>query len=84
MVFRQPQRGASAMAKIDSEKAAKVGDFLFRYMRTRHRFNAKVDRPLPCHELTALIGQGKTEFDEIYIYIEPLANPPAAFDGKAD
>ena len=70
------------MAKIDSEKAARVGDFLFRYMRARHRFNAKVDRPLPGHELAALIGQGKTEFDEIYV--EPQANPPIAFDGKAD
>ena len=70
------------MVKVDAEKAAKIGHLLFRYMRARHRFNEKTDRPLPAHELAALIGLGKTEFDDIYI--EPDANPPIVFDGRAD
>ena len=70
------------MAKVDAEKAAKIGDVLFRYMRARHRFKERLDRPLPAHELAALIGRGKAEFDEIYV--EPDANPPIVFDGKAD
>jgi hypothetical protein len=62
--------------------AAKVGDFLFRYMRARHWFKDQLDRPLPAHELATLIELGKQEFDEIYI--EPDANPPIVLDGKAD
>lgn len=70
------------MDRLNRDRAAKVGDVLFRYMRTRHRFNDKVEHPLPAHELAALIDGGKTEFDEIYI--EPDARPPIVFDGKAD
>jgi len=70
------------MDRLHQEKAAKVGDVLFRYMRARHRFKEKVEHPLAAHELAALINGGKTEFDEIYI--EPEANPPIVFDGKAD
>ena len=70
------------MDRFNQDKAAKIGDVLFRYMRTRHRFKEKVEHPLPAHELAALIDGGKTEFDEIYI--EPEANPPIVFDGKAD
>src|SRR4051794_20304840 len=70
------------MGKIDKEGAEKVGDFLFRYMRARHRFKDRLERPLPSHELALLIGRGKQEFDEIYI--EPDANPPIVLDGKAD
>ena len=70
------------MDRLNKDKAAKIGDVLFRYMRTRHRFKEKVEHPLPAHELAALIDGGKTEFDEIYI--EPEANPPIVFDGKAD
>jgi hypothetical protein len=51
-------------------------------MRARHRFKEKVEHPLASHELAALIDRGKTEFDEVYI--EPEANPPIVFDGKAD
>jgi hypothetical protein len=69
------------MSKVDKDTAAKVGDFLFRYMRARHRFKELVERPLPSSELAALIGLGKQEFDEIYI--EPDANPPVVLDGKA-
>jgi hypothetical protein len=47
------------MLKVDAEKAAKIGHVLFRYMRARHRFNEKTDRPLPAHDLAILIGQGK-------------------------
>ena len=70
------------MHRLNQDKAAKVGDVLFRYMRARHRFKEKVEHPLAAHELAALIGSGKTEFDEVYI--EPEANPPIVFDGKAD
>ena len=70
------------MRSGNAEKAAKIGHLLFRYMRARHRFNEKTDRPLPAHELAALIGLGNTEFDDIYI--EPDANPPIVFDGRAD
>ena len=69
------------MGKVDKEKAAKVGDFLFRYMRARHRFKEMLERPLPSNELATLIGLGKQEFDEIYV--EPDANPPIVLDGKA-
>src|SRR6266404_7326615 len=79
---RQTHRGGTApMGKGDKEKAEKVGDFLFRYMRARHRFKERVERPLPSNELATLIGHGKQEFDEIYI--EPGANPPIVLDGKA-
>ena len=70
------------MGKVDKERAEKVGDFLFRYMRARHRFNDRLERPLPSHELAMLIQRGKQEFDEIYV--EPDANPPIVLDGKAD
>ena len=56
-------------------------DFLFRYMRARHRFKEKVEGPLPPSELATLISLGKQEFDEIYV--EPGANPPIVLDGKA-
>ena len=62
------------MGKLDKDKTEKVGDFMFRYMRARHRFKEKVERPLPSNELAALIGLGKQEFDEIYI--EPGADQP--------
>jgi hypothetical protein len=71
------------MGKLNPDKAAKLGDLLFRYMRARHCFkDRRVEHPLPAHELAALINRGKTEFDEIYI--EPDANPSIVFDGKAD
>ena len=68
------------MARLSADKAAKIGDVLFRYMRARHRFRERVEHPLPAHELAALIGHGKVEFDEVYI--EPDAKPPIVFDGK--
>ena len=71
------------MLKVDAEKAAKIGYVLFRYMRARHRFKDElVERPLPAHELAQLIRSGKHDFDEVYI--EPAANPPITFDGKAE
>jgi len=70
------------MRKIDAERAARIGDMLYRYMRARRRFMDQfVDKPLPAHELAQLISSGKNDFDEVYI--EPDANPPIAFDGKA-
>lgn len=70
------------MGKVSKDKAEKVGEFLFRYMRARRRFNERVEHPLSPNELAALISSGKHEFDEIYI--EPDANPPIVLDGKAD
>src|SRR5690348_16819580 len=78
-----PRRRGRGMDRFNHDKAAKIGDVLFRYMRTRHRFKAKVEHPLPAHELAALIDGGKTGFDD-EVYIEPDANPPIVFDGKAD
>jgi len=49
-----------AMDRLNQDKAAKVGDVLFRYMRARHRFKEKIEHPLAAHELAALIGSGKT------------------------
>jgi hypothetical protein len=70
------------MRKVDPERAAKIGDMLYRYMRARRRFMEHlVDQPLPAHELAQLIAGGKNDFDEVYI--EPHASPPIAFDGKA-
>jgi hypothetical protein len=69
------------MGKVGKDRAEKVGDFLFRYMRARHRFKEKAEGPLPRSELAMLIGLGKQEFDEIYV--EPEANPPIVLDGKA-
>jgi hypothetical protein len=69
------------MGEVDKNTAEKVGDFLFRYMHARHRFNDRLERPLPSHELAMLIQRGKQEFDEVYI--EPDANPPIVLDGKA-
>src|SRR5947207_14849225 len=70
------------MDRLNHDKAAKLGDVLFRYMRARHRFKEKLEHPLPAHELAEFIRRRKTEFDEIYI--EPEASPPIVFDGKAD
>jgi hypothetical protein len=70
------------MTKVKADRAASVGDFLCRYMRARYHFTEGAEYPLPPHKLASLIGQGKAEFDEIYI--EPEANPPIALDRKAD
>ena len=70
------------MGKVNADRAAKVGDFLFRYMRTRHRFEERVVHPPRADLLASLIARGKQGFDEIYV--EPEANPPVVLDGKAD
>ena len=70
------------MSTTRTSKAEKTADVLYRYMRARHRFKERVERPLPAHELATLIADGKREFDEIYI--EPDARPPIVLDGKAD
>lgn len=51
------------MRKLNAERAAKIADVLFRYMRARHRFKDKrVEQPLPAHELAQLIARGKKGF----------------------
>jgi hypothetical protein len=79
---RRQNAGDDPMAKVDGEKAARAAGILCRYMRARHRFADKVERPLSPAELSALIAGGKEEFDEIYV--EPEASPPIVLDGKAD
>src|ERR1700720_3905168 len=69
------------MGSVNANTAAKAGDFLFRYMRARHRFVETAEHPSPASQLASLIARGKQGFDEIYI--EPEANPPVALDGKA-
>src|SRR3984957_19063717 len=69
------------MGSVNADTAAKAGDFLFRYMRARHRFLESAEHPSPASQLASLIARGKQGFDEIYI--EPEANPPVVLDGKA-
>jgi len=47
------------MSNLNADQAAKIADLLFRYMRARYRFDAKLERPLPAHELAVLIRQSK-------------------------
>ena len=70
------------MSTTRATRVEKAADVLYRYMRARHRFKEQVERPLPAHELAALIAEGKREFDEVYI--EPESRPPIVLDGKAD
>jgi len=67
------------MSTTRTLKAEKAADVLYRYMRARHRFKERVERPLPAHELAALIAAGKREFDEIYMELE--SRPPIVLDG---
>ena len=69
------------MGTVNADTAAKAGDFLFRYMRARHRFLESAEHPSPAGQLASFIARGKQGFDEIYI--EPEANPPVVLDGKA-
>jgi hypothetical protein len=69
------------MTTTDNTQAQKAADVLYRYMRARHRFKDRVEKPLPAHELTDLIAKGKREFDEIYVELD--AKPPIVLDGKA-
>jgi hypothetical protein len=64
--------------KLDADKAAKLGDLLFRYMRVR--FSGEGRAALAKHELGALIAQGKQEFDEIYIELN--ASRPLCWMGR--
>ena len=67
------------MSTTRTTKAEKAADVLYRYMRARHHFKERVERPLPAHELAALIAAGKREFDEIYVELE--SRPPIVLDG---
>jgi hypothetical protein len=65
------------MGKID---AAKVGDFLFRYMFARYKCKHMAEPPQPAARLPDLIKQGRRVFDEIHL--APEANPPIVRDDK--
>ena len=67
------------MSTTRTTKAEKAADVPYRYMRPRHRFKERVERPLPAHELATLIADGKREFDEIYVELE--SRPPIVLDG---
>jgi hypothetical protein len=43
------------MSKVNKQRAAKIGDFLFRHIQARHRFKDQLERPLPAHELATRI-----------------------------
>ncbi|HVH81960.1 MAG TPA: hypothetical protein VM782_21350 [Stellaceae bacterium] len=60
------------MRKLNAEKAAQLRDMLVRYMRARHRFKGR--RPAAPGSRVGAAGK----------CVEPDANPPIAFDGKAD
>ena len=65
------------MGKVDKDKAAKTGDFLYRYMWTRHRC---IGAPAPADAawLAYLIEWGKKKFDNIHV--EPDESPPIVWD----
>jgi hypothetical protein len=65
------------MGKVD---AAKVGDFLFRYMFARYKCKHMAEPPQPAARLADLIKQGRRVFDEIYL--APEANPSIVRDDK--
>jgi hypothetical protein len=52
------------MGKVNADRAEKVGDFLFRYMRARHRFKEKVEGPLPRSQLATLIADAIDSGDQ--------------------
>ena len=67
------------MGKVDKDKAAKTGDFLFRYMWTRHRCTRE-PAPADAAWLAYLIEWGNTKFDNVYI--DPDVSPPIVWDNK--
>ena len=67
------------MGKVDKDKAAKTGDFLFRYMWARHRC-AGAPAPADAAWLAYLIEWGNTKFDNVYI--DPDVSPPIVWDNE--
>ena len=67
------------MGKVDKSKAAKTGDFLYRYLWARHRC---VGAPAPSDPswLAYLIEWGKKKFDNVYV--EPDESPPIVWDNQ--
>ena len=66
---------------VNVDKAAKAGDFLFRYMFARYRCKHRAEPPRPPTRLADMMKQGKRAFDGIYV--EPAAHPtPIAGDDK--
>jgi hypothetical protein len=69
--------GSDIVGKVDKDKAAKTGDFLYRYMWTRHRCTG-APAPADAAWLAYLIEWGKKKFDNVYV--EPDASPPTVWD----
>jgi hypothetical protein len=67
------------VGKVDQDKAAKAGDFLYRYMWTRHRCTG-APAPADVAWLAYLIEWGKKRFDNVYV--EPDESPPIVWDNK--
>jgi hypothetical protein len=67
------------VGKVDKSKAAKTGDFLYRYLWARHRC---VGAPAPSDPswLAYLIEWGKKKFDNVYV--EPDESPPIVWDNQ--
>ena len=67
------------MGKVDKSKAAKAGDFLYRYLWMRHRCTGA---PVPSDAawLAYLIEWGKKRFDNVYV--EPDESPPIVWDNQ--
>jgi hypothetical protein len=72
-------KGSDIVGKVDKDKAAKIGDFLYRYMWTRHRCTG-APAPADAAWLAYLIEWGKKKFDNIYV--EPDESPPIVWDNQ--
>ena len=67
------------MGKVDKSKAAKAGDFLYRYLWMRHRCTG-APAPSDAAWLAYLIEWGKKRFDNVYV--EPDESPPIVWDNQ--
>ena len=60
---------------VNVDKAAKAGDFLFRYMFARYRCKHRVEPPRPPARWADIMKQGKTVFDEIHVELNASPTP---------
>jgi hypothetical protein len=67
------------VGKIDKSRAAKTGDFLYRYMWTRHKCTG-APPPSDAAWLAYLIEWGKKKFDNIHV--DPDESPPIVWDNQ--
>jgi hypothetical protein len=67
------------VGKVDKSKAAKAGEFLYRYIWARHRC-VGASAPADPSWLAYLIEWGKKKFDNVYV--EPDESPPIVWDNQ--